>query len=192
MGIRAIYDWALLQARKRYAGWLLFFIAFFEPCLLPLPPDMLLIPMAIARRKKAFKFAAIATVGSVLGAMVGYGIGALAMATIGNAIIETYKLQPAFDHFHNAFNKYGMWIILAKGLTPIPFILVTIASGVAHLNLGVFIISATITRGARFFLEAVLIYYFGSPIRHFIEKYLPWVCVAVLAAIIFGFWIVLR
>ncbi len=190
--LRSLYHWALRQAEKPHAPWLLFALAFVEPWLFPLPPDILLIPMAMAKRVNAYRLAAVATLGSVLGGLVGYGIGALAMATIGQWIISTYSMEGAFEHFHHAFNRYGMWIILAKGLTPIPFILVTVASGVAHLNLAVFIVSAAITRGTRFFIEAVLIHHFGEPIRTFIEKYLTWVALAVLAAIGFGFWIVLR
>jgi len=190
--LRRLYDWALTQAENPYAVWLLFALAFIEPWLLPLPPDMLLIPMSIAQRKHAFRLAAFATSGSVLGGIVGYGVGALAMHTIGHWIIDTYHLEAAFERFHHGFNRYGMWIILAKGLTPIPFILVTIASGVAHLNLLVFIISAAITRGTRFFLEAVLIYHFGEPIRFFIEAYLTWVALGVLALILLGFWLVLH
>jgi membrane protein YqaA with SNARE-associated domain len=189
--LRSLYNWALRQAEKPHALWLLFALAFIEPWLFPLPPDTLLIPMALAKRTRAFKIAAVATVGSVCGGMVGYGIGALAMATIGQWIISTYHLENAFLHFHNAFNRYGMWIILAKGLTPIPFILVTVASGMAHLNILVFLISATITRGARFFLEATLIHHFGEPIRTFVEKYLNWVALAFLVVLLFGFWIVL-
>jgi membrane protein YqaA with SNARE-associated domain len=190
--LRPVYDWALKQAEKPYAAGLLFLVALLEPCLFPLPPDTLLIPLCIARRKEAYKLAGIATVGSVLGGLIGYGIGALAMATLGQWIVETYHLQDAFEHFRHGFHRYGMWIILAKGLTPIPFILVTVASGVAHLNLGVFIVSATITRGARFFLEAFLLHRFGKPMRNFIERYLTWIALGALAAILLGFWIVLR
>ncbi len=192
MGLRALYDWVLRQAERPYAVWLLFFLALIEPCLFPLPPDTLLIPMAIARREKAFRFAAITTLGSVLGGLIGYGIGALAMATIGQWIVDTYHLQAGFERFHHGFNKWGMWIILAKGLTPIPFMLVAVASGVAHLNIGVFVFSATLTRGARFFLEAVLIRAFGAPIKKFIEDYLTWIALAVLAALALGFWLVLH
>jgi membrane protein YqaA with SNARE-associated domain len=187
-----LYNWVLRQAEKSYATGMLFVLALVEPCILPIPPDMLLIPMMIAQRTRAFRLAAVATVGSVTGGLIGYGIGALAMATIGQWVVEAYHLENAFEHFHRGFNRYGMWIILAKGLTPIPFILVTIASGVAHLNLMVFLVSATITRASRFFLEAVLIYYFGEPIRVFIELYLTWIALAILAVLGLGFWVVLR
>lgn len=189
---RKIYHWALQQAEKPYAAWLLFTLAFVEPWLFPLPPDTFLIPMCLARRVHAYKLAIFATAGSVLGALVGYGVGALAMATVGKWVMTTYGLEGAFNHFHHAFNRYGMWIILAKGLTPIPFILVTIASGVAHLNLAVFIISCTITRGARFFLEATLLHHYGDPIRVHLERHLNWIALAVLVAVGAGFWFVLR
>jgi membrane protein YqaA with SNARE-associated domain len=187
-----LYNWAIRQAEKPYAAWMLFFLALVEPCIFPLPPDTLLIPMLIAQRARAFRLAAVATIGSVTGGLIGYGIGALAMATVGQWVVTTYHLEGAFDHFHRGFNRYGVWIILAKGLTPIPFILVTIASGVAHLNVLVFLVSATITRASRFFLEAVLIHHYGEPIRTFIERYLTLIGLGVLALLVFGFWIVLR
>lgn len=190
-GIRALYDWVLRQADKPYATWILFFIAMAEASVFPLPPDLLLLPMALAQREKAYRFALVCTVGSVLGGLLGYGIGMIAMATIGQWIINTYHLQTAFQTFHDQFNKWGVLVILAKGLTPIPFKLVTIASGVAGLNFFAFIASCAVTRGARFFLVAWLIRRFGEPIRAFIERYLTWVALAVLAAIVLGFWLVL-
>jgi membrane protein YqaA with SNARE-associated domain len=190
--LRKIYNWVLAQAEKPYAEWLLFAMAVAEASVFPLPPDILLLPMAIARRDRAWRFAAICTAGSVIGGLIGYGIGALAMATLGQWVVETYHLQNAFQNFHDQFNKWGVWIILAKGLTPIPFKLVTIASGVAGLDLVAFAGACIITRGARFFLIAVLVRRFGAPIRDFIEKYLTWVALGVLAAIIAGFWLVLR
>ena len=188
---RPLYDWALLQARKPYAKLLLFFVALIEPCLIPIPPDTLLIPMIIARRDKAYQFALICTIGSIVGGVIGYGVGALAMATVGKWIVETYHLQSAFEIFRAGFHKWGMWIILAKGFTPIPFIIVSIMSGLTHLNLGIFIFSASLTRGGRFFLEAFLIRKFGEPVQSFIEKYLTWIALGVLAIIIGGVWLVL-
>ena len=190
--IRPIYDWVLRQAEKPYAEWILFGIAFAEASFFPLPPDILLLPMTIARRDKAWRLAALCTAGSVIGGLLGYGIGALAMATLGQWIVDTYHLQNAFQNFHDQFNKYGVLIILAKGLTPIPFKLVTIASGVAGLNLIAFVLAAIVTRGARFFLIAALVRKFGEPIQTFIEKYLTWVALGVLVAVAAGFWIVLK
>jgi membrane protein YqaA with SNARE-associated domain len=188
---RPLYDWALRQAEKPYAKLMLFCVALIEPCLIPIPPDTLLIPMVIARRDKAFQFAAICTLGSVIGGVIGYGVGALAMATVGQWIISTYHLQSAFQMFSDGFHKWGMWIILAKGFTPIPFILVSVASGLTKLNLGIFVFSATLTRGGRFFLEAYLIRKFGQPVQDFIERYLTWIGLGVLAAIGGGVWLVL-
>lgn len=191
-GLRALYNWVLRQAEKPYAAWILFFMAVAEASVFPLPPDVLLIPLVLARRDHAYRLALICTLGSVLGGLIGYGIGALAMATIGRWVVSTYHLEHAFQVFHDEFNQWGVWIILAKGLTPIPFKLVTIASGVAGLNLVAFVLSAMVTRGARFFLIAWLIRKFGEPIRVFIERHLTWVALAVLAAIVLGFWLVLR
>ena len=112
------------------------------------------------------------------------------MATVGQWIVDTYHLRKRIRAFPPGFHKYGMWIILAKGLTPIPFILVSIASGVTHFNLAIFIFSASMTRGWRFFLEAVLIRKFGQPVQDFIERYMTWIGVSVLAIIIGGVWLV--
>ncbi|MDE2029204.1 MAG: DedA family protein [Alphaproteobacteria bacterium] len=190
--IRKLYDWVLRQAEKPYAEAILFAIAVAEASVFPLPPDILLLPMAVARRDKAWRFAVVCTLGSVTGAIIGYGIGIFAMATLGEWIVKTYHLQAAFQTFHDGFNKWGVWIILAKGLTPIPFKLVTIASGVAGLNIAAFLLACAATRGARFFLVAGLIRKFGQPIRAFIEEYLTLVALGILAVIIAGFWFVLR
>src|ERR1700761_1226045 len=110
--IRKIYDWVLRQAEKPHAEWILFAIAFAEASFFPLPPDIMLLPMAVARRDKAWRLATICTAGSVLGGLLGYGIGALAMATIGNWVMNTYHLQHAFQTFDDEFAKWGVWIIL--------------------------------------------------------------------------------
>ena len=189
--IRRCYDWVLMQAQKPYAEWILFAIALAEASFFPLPPDVLLLPMAVSRRDKAWRLAAVCTAGSVVGGLIGYGIGAFAMATLGQWIVETYHLEKAFQAFQEGFNEWGVLIILGKGLTPIPFKLVTIASGIAGLNLFSFILAAAATRAARFFIIAPLVRKFGEPIKTFIEKYLTWVALGVLVAIVLGFWVVL-
>lgn len=189
--LRPLYDWTLRQAEKPYAAWILFTVALAEASVFPLPPDVLLLPMALAQRDKSYRFAMICTAGSVLGGFIGYGIGAFAMATLGQWIVTTYHLETAFQHFHDEFNKWGVYVILAKGLTPIPFKLVTIASGVAGLNLVAFGLASFLTRGVRFFLVAFLVRRFGFPIRVFIERYMTWVALGFLVAIILGFWLVL-
>ncbi len=190
--IRSLYDWTLKQAEGRHASWVLFGVAFAEASFFPLPPDILLLPMALAKRERAFRYALICTIGSVLGGLLGYAIGAALYESVGQWIINTYHMQEAFQRFHDGFNEWGAAIILGKGLTPIPFKLVTIASGVAGLNLIVFVLASILTRGARFFLVAWLVRKYGAPIRAFIERYLTWVALGVLLVIIFGFWLVLH
>ncbi|MEJ0063104.1 MAG: YqaA family protein [Alphaproteobacteria bacterium] len=190
--IRSLYDWVLRHAEKPHAEWFLFAIAFAESSFFPIPPDILLLPMCIARRDRAVRLALICTAGSVLGGLVGYGIGALLYDTVGQWIVTTYHLEAAFERFHQGFNEWGVWIILAKGLTPIPYKLVTIASGVAEFPLVPFILASIATRGLRFFAVALLVKKFGAPIQAFIEKYLTWVALGFLAVIALGFWLVLR
>ena len=190
--VRKFYDYVLRQAEGPYAEWVLFAIAFAESSFFPLPPDVMLLPMALARRDKAYRLAMICTVGSVVGGLLGYTIGAFFIDTFGQWIINTYHLAEAFQRFHDQFNEWGVWIILAKGLTPIPFKLVTIASGVAHLNLLAFVSACIATRGVRFYLVSFLVRQFGAPIKEFIERYLTWVMLGLLAIIIFGFWLVLH
>jgi membrane protein YqaA with SNARE-associated domain len=193
--LRSLYDWLLKQAEKPYAAWLLFVVAVIEPCLAPLPPDALLIPMALARRDKAIKYGLICTLGSIIGGLIGYGIGALAMKTIGHWVVETYQLQDALKHFRHEFDIWGVWIILLKGsipVIPVPFLLVTVASGVLHFNLAKFLAAFAAARGGRFLLEAYLIHRFGEPIRIFIEKYLTWVVLGLIAAVFLWAWLVMK
>jgi membrane protein YqaA with SNARE-associated domain len=190
--IRSLYDWTHRQAEGPYASWVLFAVAFAESSFFPIPPDVLLLPLALADREKAYRFALICTVGSVLGALLGYAIGALLYESVGQWIINTYHMQDAFQRFHDQFNEWGVWIILGKGLTPIPFKLVTISSGVAQLSFVPFVLACIVTRGVRFYLVAWLLRRFGEPIREFVEKYLTWVALGLLVVIVFGFWVVLR
>lgn len=189
--VRSTYNWVLRQADGPYAPFVLFAIAFAESSFFPIPPDVLLLPMAIAAREKAYRYALICTTGSVLGGFLGYAIGAWFFATVGQWIIDTYHLQEGFRKFHEGFNEWGVFIILAKGLTPIPFKLVTIASGVAALALLPFALACTVTRAMRFYFVAFLVRRYGAPIQTFIEKHLNWVALGVLVLIVFGFWLAL-
>jgi len=188
---RPLYDWTMRQAEKPWARYTLFGVSFAESSVFPIPPDALLLPMALADRARAYMLAAICTAGSVLGGLLGYAIGAFLLATVGLWVIETYHLQEGFNRFHDEFNKWGTWVIILKGFTPIPFKLVTIASGAAHFPIVPFVLASIATRGARFFLVAWLAKRFGAPIQRFVEKYLTWVLLGFLLLIVLGFWLVL-
>lgn len=185
--LRRLYDWIIAQAEHPRALWILAVVSFLESSVFPIPPDVLLIPMVLADRRRAWKIAATCTIASVLGGMLGYAIGYGLGETLGTWIIQAYGLQHAMDSFHESFAKYGLWIILIKGLTPIPYKLVTIASGLAHFNPVVFVLASIATRGARFFLLAALLYYFGAPIRHFVEKRLTLVTTVFVVGLVGGF-----
>lgn len=185
--LRRLYNWTMRMAAGRHRWWVLGGVSFAESSFFPLPPDLFLVPMVLADRRKAFLLAAWCTLTSVLGGLLGYAIGAFLMDTIGQWVVHLYGLQHGVEEFKASYAEYGAWVILLKGLTPIPYKLVTIVSGIAAYSLPMFIILSVITRGARFFLVAGLIYAFGEPVRHFIEKRLEWVMLGVLAAIVLGF-----
>ena len=147
----------------------------------------MLVPMVLAQPRRAWEFAAIATAASIVGGLAGYAIGYFLYETLGQWIIHVYGLGDKFDEFQRTWNEWGVWIILIKGLTPIPYKLVTIASGLVKFNLGAFIIASIITRGARFFLLAALLRQFGEPIREFIEKRLTLVTTGFAGVIVLGF-----
>ncbi len=185
--IRRLYDWTLRIAAHRHARVGLFGLAFAESSVFPLPPDLVLIPMCIAERQKAFLYAAICTLGSVLGGICAYFIGFLLYDTIGVRILEFYGYQEQFNNFQGLYNEWGAWIVLAGGFTPIPYKLITIASGVTQMNLGAFILFSVIGRAGRFFLVAALLWKFGAPIKDFIEKYMGWLTIIFFVLLIGGF-----
>ncbi len=185
--MRRLYDWTIEQAATPYALWVLAAVSFAESSIFPIPPDVLLIPMILARQNRAFMIATVCTVSSVIGGYAGYGIGYFLWEAIGQWVITVYSLQAKFDEFQRAFAEYGWWIIVIKGMTPIPYKLITIASGVAHFDLGAFTAASFISRGIRFYLVAVLLWYFGAPIRAFIEKYLTLLTTAFVVLLIGGF-----
>jgi membrane protein YqaA with SNARE-associated domain len=184
---RKLYDWMMRLAGHRRALPALAAISFAESSFFPIPPDVMLVPMVLAQRSKAFLIAGVCTVASVVGGLFGYAIGYFLFETIGAWVIQLYNLEGAMDTFRNEFAQYGTWIILVKGLTPIPYKLVTIASGVAHFDLFTFIWASILTRGVRFFVVAGLLWKFGDPIRNFIEKRLEILTWGFLAALIGGF-----
>jgi membrane protein YqaA with SNARE-associated domain len=174
-------------AHHRRAAWALFAVSFSESSFFPIPPDAMLIPMVLADRRKAWFYALICTIASILGALLGYWIGRELYTKVGQPIIAFYHLDAAMQRFIDDFNAYGTWIILIKGLTPIPYKLVTIASGVAGFALTPFILASIVTRGFRFFLVAGLLYFFGEPIRDFIERRLTLVTTLFIVLVVGGF-----
>lgn len=185
--LRRIYDWVMRLAHHPRAAWALFAVSFAESSFFPIPPDAMLIPMVLADRRKAWFYALLCTVASVLGALLGYWIGHALYEGIGKPIIAFYHLEAAMQGFIADFNEYGTEIILVKGLTPIPYKLVTIACGVAGFALTPFILASIVTRGFRFFLVAGLLYFFGEPIRDFIERRLTLVTTVFIVLVIGGF-----
>ena len=178
------------KATTPQATWILGAISFAESSFFPLPPDLMMIPMIISQRLRAWWLATLCSVTSILGGLLGYAIGYYFFETFGRVIIELYNLQSGFDWFQAEFQAKGFWLIMAKGLTPIPFKLVTIASGATKLPLGQFLIASTITRTFRFFVLAGLLWIFGEKARHFIDQYLGWVFAACLAIIVLGVFLV--
>ncbi len=184
--LRKLYDWVIAYSARPSAPWALGVVAFAESSIFPIPPDVLQVPMTLARPEKAWEYALIATLSSVAGGLVGYAIGALLYDSLGLWLINLYGYGAKVDTFRAAYAHYGHWVILLKGLTPIPFKLVTITSGFANYNLFWFIVLSVITRGARFFLLAALLRYFGPAARTFIEKRLGLVTLGLLAVVVLG------
>ena len=185
--LRRLYDWTMTLAAGPHATKALAAVAFVESSIFPIPPDAMLVPMVLAQPARAWRLALIATAGSVVGGLAGYAIGYFLFETLGQWIIQFYGLGARFDEFQRTWNEWGLWIILIKGLTPIPYKIVTIASGLAQFNLGIFILASLVTRGARFFLVAALLRVFGAPIRTFIEQRLTLVTTSFAALVVLGF-----
>jgi membrane protein YqaA with SNARE-associated domain len=185
--MRRAYDWTMRMASHSRAPQALFWVAFLESSVFPIPPDVMLIPMVVANRAKAWLYATICTVGSVVGGVVGYAIGYYLYETVGQWLINVYGLGAQFEAYRAAYNEWGLWIILIKGFTPIPYKLVTIASGAAAFDFWVFVVASVATRGARFFLVAALLYWFGEPIREFIERRLTLLTTAFVVLLVGGF-----
>ncbi len=174
--LRRIYDWCVDAAHKPHALWLMAAVAFAESSFFPVPPDVMLIPMSLARPQRAWLFAAVCTAASVTGGILGYAIGALLYDSIGHWLIELYGLGGKVEAFRASYAEWGAVIILLKGLTPIPYKLVTITSGFAGYNIWLFILCSIVARGGRFFIAAILLNRYGEWIRVRIEKHLAlWV-----------------
>lgn len=188
--IRRLYETTLSLAETRYALWALFIVAFVESSVFPIPPDVLMIPMIIARPSRAFVIAGVALAGSVLGGMLGYYIGSGLFETVGKPVLEFYGKDKYFDEFAVRYQEYGAWAVLIAGVTPFPYKVITILSGATSLNLGVFIVASIVARGLRFFIVAALLWKFGAPIRDFIEKRLGLMFVIFCVVLVGGFYAV--
>ncbi|SLN40307.1 SNARE associated Golgi protein [Aquimixticola soesokkakensis] len=185
--LKRLYAWTLAQAQSRHALWILAFVAFVESSVFPIPPDILMIPMIIARPKAAFKIAGIATLASVLGGMFGYLIGYALFDVVGQPVLELYGKAAQAEAFSARFNDWGAWAVLIAGVTPFPYKVITIMSGWTQLSLPVFILSSVVARALRFFVVAALLWKFGAPIRDFIEKRLGLVFIAFCVLLVGGF-----
>src|SRR3954465_6693384 len=190
--LKRTYDWCIDAADKPYALWILAAVAFAESSFFPVPPDIMLLPMSLARPKRAWWFAAVCTIASVAGGVLGYAIGALLYDSIGHWLIELYGLGGKVEAFRASYAEWGAVIILLKGLTPIPYKLVTITSGFAGYNVWLFILCSIVARGGRFFIAAILLNRYGEWIRVRIEKHLGlWVTLGAVLLIL-GFVIAVR
>ena len=190
--IRRLYDWCVDAAGKPHAAWILGAVSFAESSFFPVPPDIMLIPMALARPDKAWFFAAVCTAASVAGGVLGYFIGAVLYDTVGQWLIHLYGYGDKVETFRAAYAQYGALIILLKGLTPIPYKIVTITSGFAGFNIGLFIVLSVITRGMRFYVEAFLLNRYGSRARGIIEERLGLWATLSAVVIVVGFIVIVR
>ena len=185
--LRYLYDRTLALAAGPHATKALCATSFAESSFFPIPPDVVLIPMVLADRRRWAFFALLCTVTSVLGGIFGYFIGMLAFEQIAKPILDVYGYTAKIDEFIASFNRYGWWIVFIAGLTPFPYKVITIASGAAGLSFPVFMIASVVSRGLRFFVVAGLLYLFGPPIRDFVEKRLALVFTVFVALVIAGF-----
>lgn len=188
--IKRLYDWTMSWADHPRALWVLAFVSFIESSVFPIPPDVLMVPMILAAPRRAWLIAGVALIFSVLGGLLGYLIGAIAFETIGQPILAALGKTDAMQAFNTRFNDFGFWAVLTAGITPFPFKVITIMSGVSGLPLSTFIVTSFVARGLRFFLVAALLWKFGIPVRAFIERRLGWMFLLFLVILFGGFFIV--
>jgi membrane protein YqaA with SNARE-associated domain len=185
--MRRLYDWMMRKAAHEKAPHALFWVSFVESSFFPIPPDVMLVPMILAQRAKAWTYATICTVGSVIGGLAGYAIGYFLFELIGRPILNLYGYSDKFEAAKALFNEWGPWILIAKGWTPFPYKVLTISAGVFEMSLVAFVLASIVARAMRFYLVAALLYWFGEPIRDFIERRLSLVTTAFLVLLVGGF-----
>lgn len=188
--LKRLYERMLEVAAGPHAMWALIAVSFAESSFFPIPGDVLMIPMMLAAPRKAWRIAAIATISSVLGGLLGYAIGYWGFNVIGRPILEFYHAMHRYDALKAGFDQWGAWIIIIKGLTPIPYKLVTIAAGVTHFDLMTFVAASIISRSIRFFFLAALLWWFGPAVRDFIEKRLMLVTTGFAVCLVGGFLVI--
>ena len=189
---KRLYQWTLSLADSPYAVWALGAIAFAESSFFPLPPDLILVPMSLARPRRAWFYAGVCTIASVCGGVLGYMIGSVLYDSVGRPLIHLYGYEEKAQVLRSCYDSWGWLIILVKGLTPIPFKLVTIISGFAGYNIALFILLSLVTRGARFFILAGILNRFGDTIKAALDRHFATFMALILFMIVFGFWVVSR
>ncbi|AAV95385.1 DedA family protein [Ruegeria pomeroyi] len=188
--LTSLYHRTMALADHRHALWALALVAFLESSVFPIPPDLLMIPMILARPSRAWLIALVALVASVLGGLLGYAIGAFFYDSIGAPILEAMGKGDAMEAFNTRFNDFGFWAVLTAGVTPFPYKVITIMSGWTGMPLATFVATSILARALRFFLVAALLWKFGAPVRDFIERRLGLVMTVFMALLIGGFFLV--
>lgn len=188
--LRNIYDWTIRLADHPRSLWALAIVSFVESSFFPIPPDILMIPMILARPSRAWLIATVALISSVLGGLFGYAIGAFAYEQIGQPILESLGKTDAMGEFSTRFNDLGFWAVLTAGVTPFPYKVITIMSGWTGMPLATFIATSILARGLRFFLVAALLWKYGAPVRDFIERRLGLVTIIFVVLLFGGFYLV--
>jgi membrane protein YqaA with SNARE-associated domain len=182
--LRKMYNWCVVAAGKPHATWTLGTVSFVESSFFPIPPDAMLLPMSLARPDRAYHFAAVCTLTSVAGGLLGYAIGYFLYESLGLWLMQLYGYGAKIEWFQQQYREWGAWFILIKGLTPIPYKLVTISAGLAHFDLFTFIWASIVTRGARFFLEALVLKFYGPAILAEVERRLTFYTLLLLGVLI--------
>jgi membrane protein YqaA with SNARE-associated domain len=185
--VRRLYDWTIAWAHRPEGAWALFFIAVIESSVFPVPPDVLLMALCVGAVKKSFRFALVCSVGSVLGGMIGYGIGFWGYELVGRPIVDFYQGQEVMEKVRALYDQHGFLGILIAAITPIPYKVFTIASGLFEYNFVSFVLASVIGRSFRFFAVAAILYKFGPPVKALIERYFDWFAWAFMALLILGF-----
>ena len=185
--LRRLYDWTMDLAGHRHALLALAVVSFTESSFFPIPPDIIMIPMILAAPHRAWLIATVCTLASVAGGLAGYAIGALLYETLGQPIVAFYGYLDSYAEFQQRYEEWGAWIVAGAGVTPFPYKVITITSGVMSLDLVVFTVASVLSRGLRFFVLAALLWKFGAPIRGFIERYLPWLATLFFVLLFAGF-----